>query len=91
MSVEVTAKFRDEKAAIQQLRRLYPAEKQMTLAKRIRTANFSDPAHLALAIRAGVRSRLSIYSVIRRFDKDSQTNNPFPHPTESVVGGMATA
>lgn len=70
MASEVSAKFRDEKIAIEQLRRLFPDEKQMTLAKRIRTNNFADADHQALATKAGLRSRFSIYSVIRRYDSE---------------------
>lgn len=72
MASEMTGKFREEQAAIQQLRRIFSDEKQMTLAKRIRTVNFSDEKNQVLARKTSHRSVLSIYSVIRRYDHDQK-------------------
>jgi hypothetical protein len=65
------AKYVTEVSAIQQLRDKYPAIPQKTLARRIVSRDFTSNAdkNLAgLATTAGLRSTLSVYSVIRRYD-----------------------
>lgn len=59
--------FEKERLAIRIIRTECPSEPQMTLAKRIKYGDMLDLADVAAL--AFHRPLLSIYSVIRRFDK----------------------
>jgi len=63
--------FERERVAIKTIRDVYPNEPQMTLAKRIKLLDIGaggSPVRHAVNI-CWTRPLLSIYSVIRRYDK----------------------
>ena len=63
------SKYSDEVDAVENLRRQYPREGQRTLAKRIKSRNFTDPNANSLAAKLISRTEAGVYGIIRRYDK----------------------
>ena len=82
-------KFEKEVRSIQDLRTKYASRPALSLARQIASVNFADPADRRVAhdaigeySRCGAsRSVLSVYSVIRRFDKSEARRAEFSRPS----------